>query len=382
MPTHLIVSFIFFSSSIGIMASATVFYAPLWMEAKGITPEKWGIISSVAMIGKIFFVIFICERSDKYGSRKPFIAWNAIIATLLIFVFYWANDSIAISIIWFLVFLLAGSLIPLSDALLLTSLNHDSKVSYNVMRSFTSLAYMFLGFFGGWFLQNYGIEQWPLLGSLSMMLVVICVMFLPNSHTPETTSKSPWLATLKLPWIKPFILVASLVSASHIVLNIFGVIFWKALGFQESDFGFFIGISIISEIAIFFIYRRFTSKIRPTLALLISALFAALRWALMANATSFWEIMLIQTFHGFTFGITHSAVIEFLRINVPAQLRSSGQAVYDVLAITAAPAIAAPVIGFIYQTSPQYALYAVSLLALLAVLPASYILYCKPHHGV
>ena len=382
MPIHLVVSFVSFASSIGIMAISTPFFAPLWMQQQGITPEKWGVISSIAMVGKIIFVVFICEISDKHGSRKPFIILNAGLASLLMLGLYGVYQTFTIGIIWLAVFLLMGSLIPLSDALLLTSLKHDSKASYSVVRSCMSLAYMLFAFVNGWILEKYGIDKWPLMASASMFLVFVCVSFLPNALTPAANaSKSPMLAILKVPWIKPFILVAAFIWASHVGLTVFGPIFWKSLGFQESEFGILLAAAIIPEIIIFFIYRRFTSQIRPTLALLVSASFSALRWILTAHATSLWEMALVNTFHGLTFAITHAAVIEFLRINVPQELRSSGQAVYDVFAVTAAPAIAAVFVGMVYQHSAQYAFYTTAGIAMLAWIPAIYILLGKPHYG-
>ncbi len=382
MPIRLVISFVLFSFSIGIMAVFTPFFAPLWMEKQGITPEKWGLIASAAMIGKMIFVVFICELSDRRGSRKPFIVLSSGLAALLMLGLYEVNQIFTIGIIWFAVFLLMGSLVPLSDALLLTSLKHDSKASYNVVRSCMSLSYLVFAFVGGWILEEHGLDKWPILASVSMLLVFVCALLIPNFLTPVARgSKSPTLATLKLPWIKPFISVAALIWASHVGLTVFAPIFWKSLGFQEGDFGLLLAAGIIPEIIIFFIYRRFASKIRPTLALVASAIFSALRWVLTAHATSLEEMALIQTLHGFTFAVTHAAVIEFLRINVPQELRSSGQAVYDVIAVTAAPAIAATFIGLVYQHSAQYAFYTTAVIALLALIPSIYILTFKSHYG-
>jgi PPP family 3-phenylpropionic acid transporter len=93
--------------------------------------------------------------------------------------------------------------------------------------------------------------------------------------------------------------------------------------------GFFIAVGVVAEIGIFLIASRLIRRFSVKWILIYSMLLTCLRWLCLAYFPQFASIILIsQTLHAFSFGMTHAASVHFLHSYFSSGFHSRAQALY------------------------------------------------------
>ena len=86
-------------------------------------------------------------------------------------------------------------------------------------------------------------------------------------------------------------------------------------------------IGVITEIVLIWFVPRWLETRTGRYLLLGSALFAALRWALLARVRSGLEVLLLQPLHGVTFGVWYLAFVHENQARAPSEIRATVQGV-------------------------------------------------------
>ncbi|HEX8907991.1 MAG TPA: MFS transporter, partial [Anaeromyxobacteraceae bacterium] len=108
---------------------------------------------------------------------------------------------------------------------------------------------------------------------------------------------------------------------------LFGV-FVRDLSLPASVTGLAMAAGVGAEVLALLAYPRLAGRFGPRALFAVAFAGTALRWALLARATTAPALVLLQLLHALTFGVFWGASMQAMAALVPAPLRATGQALY------------------------------------------------------
>ncbi|HXJ18762.1 MAG TPA: MFS transporter [Polyangia bacterium] len=155
-------------------------------------------------------------------------------------------------------------------------------------------------------------------------------------------------ALLRQPGLRLLLLAGGLHWMCMAPYNIFLGIFLRDLGLRPLFWGLAYAVGVVAETVALLSFHRLHRRF--ALGQLLAAAFAAsaVRWLGTSVARTPTALILLQLFHGMTFGLFWSAAIELVATLVPPPLRATGNALL-VMAINAGGAIGNLGTGALYD---------------------------------
>jgi PPP family 3-phenylpropionic acid transporter len=163
-------------------------------------------------------------------------------------------------------------------------------------------------------------------------------------------------ALLHDPALRMLLLVSGLHWMCMTPYNVFLGVFLRDLGLGPISWGLAYSAGVTAEMAVLLLFHRLHRRF--SLGGLLAATFAVttVRWLGTAVVRAPAALILLQLFHGMTFGLFWSASIELVAAQVPAPLRATGNALL-VMAINAGAAIGNLATGALYDAAGPRALF-------------------------
>jgi MFS transporter, PPP family, 3-phenylpropionic acid transporter len=119
---------------------------------------------------------------------------------------------------------------------------------------------------------------------------------------------------------------ATLIQASHALLNTFGSLHWAREGHSDAFVGAFWALGVVSETTFFGLAGRwFAGSDRAVGLLALGGLTASLRWLAMASDPGTALLALAQLGHGFSFAATHMGSMYLIFELAPHAMRARAQ---------------------------------------------------------
>jgi PPP family 3-phenylpropionic acid transporter len=119
------------------------------------------------------------------------------------------------------------------------------------------------------------------------------------------------------------IVASALIQGSHAAYYIFASIAWQQAGFGGLTIAVLWVLGVIAEIVLFALSPRFT--LQPSTLVVIAALSAAARWAIMAQDPPLAVLAVVQLAHALSFGLTQVGIMGLLLRQVPGHMMARGQ---------------------------------------------------------
>jgi PPP family 3-phenylpropionic acid transporter len=119
---------------------------------------------------------------------------------------------------------------------------------------------------------------------------------------------------------------------AHFSIYAYFSLYLDSKGYSKAVIGALWAVSVLVEIAWFFLQGRLMRLASMTRWLLVCSWVAVVRMALIAGAAD-WVVLLIaaQCLHAFTFAAHHTACIAVVSHHFPGRLRARGQALFTVM---------------------------------------------------
>lgn len=165
-------------------------------------------------------------------------------------------------------------------------------------------------------------------------------------------SNVTYLALLKEPTTLRMLIAVSLISASHATYYTYSTIHWSNAGISTEITSLFWGLAVVSEILFFLVSKQLFKSWKISHLMILSAVFAFIRWGIMGSTTEIALMIFAQLLHSVTFGASHIAMIRYISMQ-SAENITKLQGLYFGLASCAFMAIFTFVAGMIYQYSPS-----------------------------
>ena len=169
----------------------------------------------------------------------------------------------------------------------------------------------------GFCLDEFGTNSFPILYTFFSLFFLMSAFLIPNK---EEIKKVKYKRNIiKLLKNKRFLLVifsCGLVLASHAMYYSFSAIYWRTLEFNLFQIGVLWFWGVFAEIIFFFLIDKI--KIRNIFfqAIIFIGIMSSLRWTMTYFFTNFGLLLLAQSLHAFTFGLSHYLVVYYIHTNI------------------------------------------------------------------
>lgn len=351
-------------------------FLPVWLKHHGYDTDMIGLLIALGYLFRFLGAMYFSRRithPNQLLSLNRFLTWATV---FILIVVAWTVDSI-----WLLLPAIAlfhifnGGSMPIADTISSTW-QQQINLDYGKSRLFGSVAFVVgsisTGYLIGW------LGESAIIGILIGWLVFLGsgIMLNPRQKfeqeikTDNTADNNvSYWQLMKMPTTLKMLIAISLIQSSHAAYYAYSTLYWTSSGISTENTSFLWGAAVVGEITFFFFANKLFKAWRTQHLIILSALGAMLRWAMIASTNDFILLMIVQTLHGISYGMGHYAMIRYISTQ-PTAYNAKLQALYFSLASCAVMALFTFIAGFVYQSSPTYSFW----LMFIFVLPALFIL--------
>ncbi|MFC7369362.1 MFS transporter [Vreelandella zhaodongensis] len=351
---------------------------PIWLKSIGYSHGEIGVLLGAAYWPQIFVGLSLAYLADWRFCQLRLASIAALLSTLCIALFYLPHNSYLYLALAALYGGMWNSVLPLSETYLLAK-ERKKEIDYGRVRAVGSLSFIVLSICGGGLLTLFGQNIVPSLVATCMALTALSCSFLSKTHpnkivTPEAEIRKhhppDWRKLRHHPALLLCFCSAGLIQLSHCLYFVTASNYWLQLGYSSTWVGIFWAVAVIAEIIYFALSGGVLRKVSPLTVIMLSGLFAALRWALALFESSLVLILFGQLLHALSFGAYHSAVMRYIRDYAPSSLHTLTQGLYYSVAVALPMGLMIPIVGWLFDNIAIHAYYLMVAFALSGALTA------------
>lgn len=329
---------------------AAVMFLPIWLSEKGIGPEQIGLINAVPILVILLFNLVVGRVADRASDWRQVILIGALVGGIVPVGLFFVNEFWGILLFWTLACLPGGAIGPVLDAAAMR-LARRNGTDFGTMRAWGTVGFMLFNGLTGYLVVWFGPAVFvPLYVGLSLLRAGFALQ-LPAFRAPAeqptvaAVARQPSadrLREIAKPWFLLPLIGFCIIFATHLILNSFAALLWKAQGISEDVIGPLVALAAGSEAVLMFVWRRFGGRVSARNLMLIAAVVAVGRWVMMGFAPDVAVLIVLQLLHGVTFALGYLGCVHFIanwvHEDVAAEAQSLfvvGQQVMSIVAVTA-----------------------------------------------
>jgi MFS transporter, PPP family, 3-phenylpropionic acid transporter len=356
-------------------------FLPYWsgwmIYTKGITVSEASFIMSFGLLARGLSTLFAFPYlSQKFSNR---VLLNiAGIGTLVALIGYIPVKSFTgLLVVTVILHLFYPVLMPALDSTASVLVQNKQLKHYGKSRQWGSIGFVTVGVLITIFTGLFGDEMifWGLL--LGMILFV----FLSFMRAPEILTVKPQakqtqkvgiLQVIKTKHFALILVIVLLLQAAHATYYNYGYIFLQDIEAPVYLIGLILNVAVIAEIIFFSMADKYFKNTPVGTLLILAAVGSSLRWILVFMFPNVIVFSFAQTFHAFSFAMSHYAFMKYLINHIPHSMVPKAQGIYSALALSWSTAIFTLLGGYLYEIEPRYAFIGMIICTLPAMLIAFY----------
>lgn len=349
-------------------------YLPLWLQDLGFPIVVISLLAAVQSSTRIFAPYVWGMLSDRTGERVRLLRWSALVAVTSSLGLWWADSPLWVGVVLLVLFTHTSSMMALTEAAMAHLVAGDWG-RYGRIRLWGSIGFMATVFIAGAWFEHFGMGHFPAWTLLTLAAVLAGTLWLPDVRDKPTdaqTAGEPVGPVLRQPAVRWFFASLFFHITAHFAIYAYLSLYLDARGYSKATIGALWAVSVVVEIAWFFLQGRLMRFIRMSRWLLVCSLATVLRMALLGVAAD-WVLALVlaQALHALTFAAHHTASIAMVTHHFPGRLRARGQALFTVIGYGLGGVLGVLAGGTLVARIGYESLYgAASVLALLAAVCA------------
>ena len=325
---------IFLYSTVFILVSLNTVYLPVWLnETINLSVQNIGFLIGAVGLLKVFSNYFINKNIRTFRARKfiaKFITFFLLVSFMIISLI--KNLDVSLVIILSLSTLIIFSpILPLVENIN-TSLNKNFYSSYGKLRISGSITFCAAVFIVGFILDTFGTNVLPYLYIIFSIFFLLSIYLIPSEEKrKENILKSNISELLRDKIFLVVLFSCSIILASHAMYYSFSAIYWREYNINLFKVGFLWFWGVLAEIIFFILIDRVNIKNIFFKAIIFVAAITSLRWFLTFFFTNFLILIMIQSLHAFTFGLTHYLVVYYIYTKISYNNQLLAQSLYHAL---------------------------------------------------
>jgi PPP family 3-phenylpropionic acid transporter len=318
-------------------------FLPIWLGARGIDDRHIAIILATPQFLRVLSTPLVAGWADRRGDFVGTLAASLTVMTGLFCALTLVSGFESILVTVTLFSCAQGVAMPLADALTFAVLRARTygsgrsiagagaatRLEYGGIRKWGSAAFIGGNIAAGLILSRTGVAAIPYGLAASALLSVGAALYAAPlgalAHAPAPAEAGP-PGDRRLGLLFLVIGAATLIQASHALLNTFGSLHWAREGYSDAFVGALWALGVISETTFFGLAGRwFAGPDRAVGLLALGGLTASLRWLAMADDPGTVLLALAQVGHGFSFASTHMGAMYLIFELAPHAMRARAQ---------------------------------------------------------
>lgn len=300
----------------------------LGLQARGFRPSQYAWLVVLIPLSRLCAPPLWGALADRYVGAMRLLRINTALAAAAMFALFMAQGFLATTLAFACWALVSSSLMPLVEAGAYRLLGPAAS-GFGYVRVFGSIGFALSAFGMGFFGVDRELRAPFAVAACAYVVAGFSAGGLADAAAP---TRAPLLAAVR----------GLLGRVDVLLLWLGSVLYYAAHGAFDTYFGPFArtipGVSaetvssawalgVTCEVAVlWFVPRWIDSRARPLL-LMVAACVAALRWAILAQATTPFGIWVQQPLHAVTFGVWYLAFVHENQTQAPPEIRATVQGV-------------------------------------------------------
>lgn len=314
----------------GALSVYSTFFA-LYLQQIGWSTLEIGTLLAGGPVVSIIANPFWGYLSDRYRNIRLIILIMLTSATLIMQIVFLAKSYAVIYTAMLFFFFFQMPMFSQSNSLILNAIE-GTKRNFGSFRLWGSMGWAVLAAVSGPIIGHIGIERLWILYTVMMALSITFAFALPRGEVSVSpkSGKSNYRSIFGNRVFLMFLFLGLVLSIPNSMNQTFIGLYIVELGGRADMIGWAAFISSIFEIPVFLLLDRYLKRNVKTMmfCLIFVSLLFALRWLLMAGASSGAQIIAVQLLHCVTFGGFYYIGTQLTALLVPAEYRASGQGLY------------------------------------------------------
>ena len=309
-------------------------YLPLWLKDLGLPIFTISLLTSVQSITRVFAPYAWGALSDHTGQRVLLLRISAAVALVSSLGLWWHGGAWWLGLVLLVMFTHTSSMMSLTEAAMAHLVAGDWG-RYGRIRLWGSAGFLVTVFFAGEWFERFGMGHFPAWAGGTLAIVLIATLRLPDVREPPVAhaeAKEPVGPVLRIPAVRWFFISLFFHVMAHFAVYGFLSLYLDSLGYGKGTIGLLWALSVVAEIAWFYLQGRLLGLFAMPRWLLICGIAAVLRMGITAGCGPWvWALAVAQALHALSFAAHHTACIAMVSRHFPGRLRGRGQALFTVI---------------------------------------------------
>lgn len=305
-------------------------YLGVFLDGKGFNSSDIGELIAIFTATKIIGPTLWANAADKTGKLALIIQLGAGLSLLFFSLLYWVDSYWPLAFVLAIFSLFWTAIQPQLEVMTLVSVRRSANI-YSRIRLWGSIGFIISVITAGELLVDSHPDVFVILGWCILLALFISSLLLKQPRIkPQCKDES--LSILPKVFQRNFILffiAGLLLQISFGPYYSFFALYLRDLSYPSMAIGAYIGLGAVAEIGIFIIAGRLYYLFGPKVLLAVSIFLTAIRW----YATGHWAdsaiiLFFVQLLHAASFGLYHTASIQYLQQHFSNQEQNRAQAIY------------------------------------------------------
>jgi len=348
-------------------------YWALYLKSLSLSVIEIGQVMAVFMATKIISPNLWGYIADRTGRRMLVIRWGAALTTLTFSLVFLQPNFLFLLLIMALFTFFWNAILAQFEVVTLGYLT-DRLHQYSKVRLWGSIGFVVAVWGLGLAFEVLDVQYLPVILVILMCCIWVSSLLVSDAsivdHDHQT--QNGFLHQLFRPHVLLFFFICFLMQLSHGPFYTFYTLYLESFGYSKTMIGWLWALGVIAEVVVFFFMHRLMSGFRVTQLCVVSLLFAAVRWVLLAiYPESLLCMHVAQLFHAATFGVFHAVSIHMVQQYFTPKSAGQAQALYGALSFGAGGAVGSYVAGFMWEAwSPSSAYLMAAVICVVAAILA------------
>ncbi|WP_074500568.1 MFS transporter [Thalassotalea sp. PP2-459] len=305
-------------------------YLGVFLDGKGFNSGDIGELIAIFTATKIIGPTLWANAADKTGKLRLIIQLGAGLSLVLFSLLFWVENYWPIAFVLGIFSLFWTAIQPQLEVMTLVSVRRNANI-YSRIRLWGSIGFIISVIIAGELLVDSQPDVFVILGWGILLALFISSLLLKQPKInikPNAQRVSIFPKVIERNFIL-FFTAGLLLQISFGPYYSFFALYLRDLSYPSMAIGAYIGLGAVAEIGIFIIAGRLYYLFGPRVLLAISIFLTALRWYVTGHwADSAIILFFVQLLHAASFGLYHTASIQYLQQHFSIQEQNRAQAIY------------------------------------------------------